>query len=90
MQDSIILENFNSEKLQNLVENAVKKALGEITLNKENRYITRQEASEKLHVSLPSIDKAIKSGKLIAYRINGRILIKEDEIELSVIQKGRK
>ena len=45
------------------------------------KYLTRKEVATKLHISLPTLNEYTKSGKLKAYRINGRVLYRNDEIE---------
>ncbi len=85
MKNGIILENVSSESLKEIIQEAVRNELAAIPGKKETIYLTRAEVVKLLHISLPSIDKAIKMGKLKAYRINGRILFKESEINLSEI-----
>ncbi|MBT3385984.1 MAG: helix-turn-helix domain-containing protein [Prolixibacteraceae bacterium] len=52
-----------------------------IPKNKGIEYLTRKEVATKLHISLPTLNEYTKSGKLKAYRINGRVLYRNDEIE---------
>ena len=47
----------------------------------ENLYTTRKELTKKLRVSLTTIDKLTKEGRLKAYRIGGRIRYKSREVE---------
>lgn len=44
------------------------------------QYLTRNDVAKRLHISLPTLNEYTKSGKLKGYRINGRVLYKEDEI----------
>lgn len=85
MTNGIILENVSAESLKEIIQEAVRKELAALPGKKETIYLTRSEVVKLLHISLPSIDKAIKTGKLKAYRINGRILFKESEIDLAII-----
>lgn len=85
MQNSIILENIDSAGLKEIISEAVRCEIGKLPAYREKKYLTRIEVCDLLHVSLPTIDKAIKTGKLKAYRINGRILFKENEIDLTAI-----
>lgn len=48
---------------------------------------TRQEAAEKLHISVTSLHNRIKKGDIPAYRIGGRTLIKAEDIDKSLIKK---
>lgn len=50
---------------------------------KEVKYLTRKEVRELLRVSYPTLDKCIKDGTLSAYKLRGRILFRNDEIELA-------
>lgn len=83
-QNSILLENINSDGLKEIVSDAVKNALASIK-PKEDRYLSRQEARTKFGVSMPTLDKALRNGTLTGYRINGRILLKESQLNLSEI-----
>jgi excisionase family DNA binding protein len=47
----------------------------------ENLYITRKELAEKLRLTVTTIDKLSKEGKLKAYRLGGRIRYKTREVE---------
>ena len=85
MNNSVILENITGNDLKELIKGAVREELAAIQPSKNDSYLTRQELSEKLRISLVSLDKAVRNGKLKAYRINGRVLFKESEINLSEI-----
>jgi excisionase family DNA binding protein len=88
-QNSIILENISGDSLKSLIQEAIKGELSEKSVKKEKKYLTRAEVCHLLHLSLPTIDKAIADGRLKAYRIGGRILFKEEEIVLSEIPKKK-
>lgn len=47
-------------------------------------YLTRREVSEKLRLTLTTIDKYTKLGYLKAYRIGGQIRYKANEVEKSL------
>jgi excisionase family DNA binding protein len=88
-QNSILLENINSDGLKILIQEAVKTELTAIPLKHETHYLTRAQVCEVLHLSLPTVDKAIADGRLKAYRIGGRILFKEEELILKEIPKKK-
>jgi excisionase family DNA binding protein len=90
-QNSILLENVDSKELKEIILEAVKTALSAIQ-PVQNKYLSRQEAAAKFGISLPTLDKGLRNGSLAGYRINGRILLKESELELSkmVVRKRRK
>jgi len=46
----------------------------------ENFYTTRKELSKKLRLSLTTIDKLTREGKLKGYQIGGRIRYKSNEV----------
>ncbi|HEY5125095.1 MAG TPA: hypothetical protein VIK14_15300 [Ignavibacteria bacterium] len=83
MERSIIIENIGGrDELKKVVAEAIKEHFGTPKTN-EDRYLTRQEARAKLRICLPTLDKALKEGELIGYRIGGKILLKDSEIKLS-------
>jgi len=47
---------------------------------KEDHFITRQEASSFLKISLPTLNKCTKDGRIAAYRIGTRVLYKRSDI----------
>jgi hypothetical protein len=85
MGNSVVLENVSSEELKTLIKSAIREEMSSIPQVKEEGFITRHELSEKLHLSLVSVDKYIRLGKLKGYRIGGRVLFKESEIKLDEI-----
>jgi len=84
--DQISLEEF--EKLQKIW---IKEALEEVLDSRSNQsksneedYVTRQEASSLLKISLPTLNKLTKSGKIPASRIGTRVLYKRSDIIASL------
>ncbi len=69
---------------------AVSDALKAYSLPKETQskseILTRQEASKKLKISLPTLGDWTKRGLLKSYTIGGRIFYKSDELEKALIQ----
>src|ERR1035437_1917245 len=49
-----------------------------------NEYGTRKQVASKLHISLPTLNELTKSGVLIGYKIQGRVLYKWPEIDQSL------
>jgi excisionase family DNA binding protein len=84
MQNSILLENVNTDGLKEIISEAVKNALANV--QPENKFVSRQEAANKFGVSLPTLDKNLNNGTLKGYRIGGRILLKERELNLPTIK----
>jgi len=87
MQNSILLENLNREDLQSLLSEIVAKQFETFSKPKtEEKFLTRKEVAMKLHISLPTLLEYTKKGKLIGYKISGRVLYKESEVESSLQQ----
>lgn len=77
-----IIISITEEELQAKLENAICSALNAHKPESEQTvYMTRKEVAALLHVSFPTLNDYTKKGKLLAYRINGRVLYKKNEIE---------
>lgn len=77
-----IIIPFTEEEFDTKLEAILQRALeSHVPVSKETKYVTRKQVAEKLHISLPTLNEYTKSGKLKGYRIMGRILYREDEIE---------
>lgn len=50
-------------------------------------YYTRQEAADRLHISLAALHNRINKGDLPAYHIGGRTLFKAEDLNKSLIRK---
>ena len=86
MANSTLIENITPEELESWIEKAVSKAISTIVLTKENdSFLTREELSSRLHISLVTLDKNIHQGNIKAYRIGGRVLLRESDLKLSQI-----
>ena len=86
MENSILIQNMTGEELRKII----REEFAEIKIKPDENFKTRSELAKKLHVSLVSLDKAIRDGKIKSYRLNGRILFKESDINLEEIHfKGK-
>lgn len=56
------------------------------TREEENQYFTREEVSQKIHISLPTLNKYMKEGKIKYHRIGRRILFKHTDIENAILK----
>lgn len=86
---TITATSYSDEEFWELFEQKMIKLFDIYIKNKENvEYLTRKQTSQRLHISLPTLDKHTKNGIIKGYRIDDRILYKENEIEaaLSSIQ----
>lgn len=73
--------NYSDEELDEKILTLLNKALKDFFgKGNEVNYLTRKETADKLHISLPTLNEYTKIGKLKGYRINGRVLYKEEEI----------
>lgn len=71
-------------KFARIVEDKIRGLIQENNSQKENskeKYASRKEVSERLRISLPTLNSYIKQGKIKSYRIGRRILFKWDEVE---------
>ena len=83
MKGIIIL--LTEEEFQARLDAAVKNALENFTPQiVQFEYLTRKKVSARLHISLPTLNEYTKTGKLKAYRINGRVLYRENEIDAAL------
>ena len=76
--DSIIV--LTPEQLKQLIRETISEVLDRTPQATQQEYFTREEASELLKVSLPTIDKYSKQGLIRSQRIGGRILFHADDI----------
>lgn len=47
----------------------------------QEKLLSRKEAAEALHVSLPTIDRMLKDGELVPCRIRGRVFIRQSDVD---------
>jgi len=85
MTDSILLQNIDPDGLKSLIQEAVRVELASLSGKKEDKFFTRAEVAEKLHISFPTLDNNIRKGRLKAVRIGGRVLIRESDLILNEI-----
>jgi excisionase family DNA binding protein len=89
MQNSILIENTTTEEFWQHQRQIIREEMANFQPKPQKQlsdpYRTRKETATKIHVSLPTLNELTKSGKLKAYRIGGRVLYKESEIEASLI-----
>ncbi len=89
--ENIILSNYSLQDWQNVINNSVNNALQNhskhtAAVPPSEKYLTRKETSKLLNVSLPTLNKYTKTGKINAYRFGVRVLYKLTEIE-STLQR---
>lgn len=84
-----ILTSVPYEKLLNDLTERLKQALPPVqatqpTPDNQNDLITRKETATLLGITLPTLHKWSKSGKLKAYQIGTRVRYKKSEVMLEV------
>lgn len=83
--DTIQISNISVEEFKEIIKNSFEQIRIETPIlnsndNKE-KYATRKEVAKALHISLPTLNELTKSGILIGYRIQGRVLYKWIEVD---------
>ncbi len=87
--ENIILHSTPIEKLREIVREEMRKGLEEhfnsAANNKQptSKYWTRKKTAEELNITLPTLRKWTKAGKLKGHKIEGRVYYKPDEIDLA-------
>lgn len=83
MESSILIHNVTKQELVNLIADAVSEQMaifGGSQTDENKTYLRRIEAAKILRISLPTLDKLSKEGKIKYLRIGGRILYKHEDI----------
>ena len=89
--NQIIVTSSTAEELAGLIHSAVKDAIKNNlqVINPSpqgEKLLTRKETSDKLKISLVTLNDWTKRGLIQSYIIGGRVLYKETEIEKSLHQ----
>ncbi len=83
-----VLISFSKSDFQDLLASTVNACLKrnqETPLPlRSDTYITRQEAADTLHITLPTLLNWTMEGKIKGYRIGRRVLYKKNEINEAV------
>lgn len=86
--DNFVLTTIPLHELENkfaqIVEDKIKNLLAENSrqeANQSEKYVTREEVSQRLRISLPTLNTLTKSGTINSYRIGRRVLYKWDEVD---------
>ncbi|MDY0085928.1 MAG: DUF3853 family protein [Bacteroidales bacterium] len=72
------------EELASLIQKSVSEEFRKMpqpVLKPDSEYITRIEAAQKLKISLPTLWKITKEGKINSYKIGTKVLYKVHEVE---------
>lgn len=71
---------MSPEELKKLVKEAIKELLPESYTNKKGRLLTRQETAAILRITVATLNKWVKNGKISAFRGNSRIRFYEADV----------
>ncbi len=79
----MFLTSFESFELRELIKEAVREVYLEKAIKEPEKsgYATRKEIAATLDISLPTLNKYTKTGKVVGYRVGGKVLYKIEEIE---------
>jgi len=85
-----MLHNLSPMDLEELIRKVVSEQLEEfrknVSIEKPDELLTREEACLLLKISLTSLWNWTKKGKIIAYGIGNRVYYKREELMESLIQ----
>jgi hypothetical protein len=84
----LFLSTYSPEEITGIIHNAVREAVKDsLPVNStppSEKLLTRKETSEKLKISLVTLNDWTKRGIIQSYLIGGRVLYKDSEIEASL------
>ncbi len=89
MGKEIYLSGMTADQLSEMIRDSVRDGMQTLAPSKpasEPRYLTRQETARRLKVSLVTLTEWVNRGKVRAYKIGGRVLFRENEIEEALAQ----
>lgn len=92
MQQQTNFLTISTDELISLITSTIEHVLSQalpapVQAPTENNLLTREQAAKKLHITLPTLHKWTKEGRLIVYRMSKRVYYKIEEIE-QVIQSS--
>lgn len=90
--EQIVYTTLSTEELGQLIKKYIQEGLVDNTTEVKSEgptspsYLTRKEVAAILKISLPTLNQLTKTGVLVAYRIGGRVLYKEQEVAGSLTE----
>lgn len=75
------ISDFFLPKIKAEVANALHEYKTQLDAPKDDKLYSRKETSQKLNVSLVTLNQYVKDNKIIAHRIGSRVLFKAEDIE---------
>ncbi len=76
-------ERFRNE-VKEIVSQAIADAVKEIDMPAAPEYLTREEAAKTLKISLPTLTKLTKEGRIRGYKIGRHIRYKSQELDMAL------
>jgi excisionase family DNA binding protein len=93
--EDFILHSTPLDKIREIVREEMRKGFEEhfnsAPNNKQltSKYWTRKKAAEVLNITLPTLRKWTKAGKLKGHKIEGRVFYKPEEIDSSLVEQPK-
>ncbi len=86
MEDRVILTQVPVSDLVKEITKAIREELGSETkaTSPTEELLSRKEAAQLMHITLPTLRAHTRSGRFSAYRIGRRILYKKSELLASM------
>ncbi|WP_236972124.1 helix-turn-helix domain-containing protein [Membranihabitans marinus] len=77
------VELLTSETVREIVRQEINQGITELLDKraKEQKYFSRKETANRLHVSLPTLHNYTKNGLIKMKKVGGRVLYSEGDIE---------
>ncbi len=88
----LFLEGITVETLSDIIRETVQEEVGRsqsqtpINSDMDENYLTRKETADRLRVSLVTLTEWVNRSRLKAYKIGGRVLFRESEVEAALSQ----
>lgn len=84
MTNVVQIENLTQDDLTAIIRNAVRDELAGVQPEPKTQYLTRAEAADMLHLTLPTLHAYTKSGVIKGRKVGRRVLYSEDDIKAAV------
>ncbi|MFI3293053.1 MAG: helix-turn-helix domain-containing protein [Rikenellaceae bacterium] len=87
----VFLEGITVETLSDIIRETVQNEVGKshpqtISNDADENFLTRKETAARLRVSLVTLTEWVNRSQLKAYKIGGRVLFRESEVEEALSQ----
>lgn len=92
IMEHIILQGITVETLSEIIRKTVHEEVNKrhsqtsIGIGANENYLTRRETAARLRISLATLAEWVKKSRINAYKIGGRVLFRESEVETALSQ----